>query len=72
MQMYLREFLYWVCAFNFSPTVSKISTKENDVADFISRNYNQSDADKFFMRESLPKQELVNIPESDFTFKADW
>ena len=41
MQSYLREFLYLVCKFNFSPIVSKINTKENDIADFLSRNYCQ-------------------------------
>ena len=72
MQMYLREFLYWVCLFNFYPTVSKISTRENDIADFLSRNFNQIDAEKFFKRENLPKQEIVEISDSDFIFKADW
>ena len=36
MQAYLREFLYWVCKFNFYPMISKINTKENDIADFLS------------------------------------
>ena len=27
MQAYLREFLYWICKFNFKPVVSKIGTK---------------------------------------------
>ena len=44
MQRYLREFLYWVCHFNFRPVVSKIGTKENDVADFLSRNFCPKDA----------------------------
>ena len=72
MQIYLREFLYWVCIFNFHPVVSKIGTKENDVADFLSLNYSKDDADCFFTRENLPPQEKLSISESDFTLKADW
>ena len=72
MQMYLREFLFWVCFFNFVPVVSKISTKENDIADFLSRNFNESDANIFFEKENLPSQKLINISDSDFCFKADW
>ena len=72
MQMYLREFLYWVCHFNFSPTISKIGTKENDVADFLSRNFDKKAAASFFQRENLPSQIHVHIPESEFTFKANW
>ena len=43
MQSYLREFLFLVCRLNFSPVVSKISTKDNDIADFLSRNYTPND-----------------------------
>ena len=38
MQAYLREFFYWVCKYNFHPILSKISSGENDIADFLSRN----------------------------------
>ena len=72
MQMYLREFLFWVCFYNFMPTVSKISTKDNDIADFLSRNYIENDAKLFFERENLPIQQLLNVSDSDFSFKADW
>ena len=72
MQIYLREFLYWVCMFNFHPSIMKIGTKENDIADFISRNYCDKDAEKFFFKENLPRQSKVHIYESDFQFKADW
>ena len=72
MQMYLREFLYWVCYFNFEPVVSKIGTKENDAADFLSRNFGEKDAALFFERENLPPQTIVHISDSDFVFKAAW
>ena len=72
MQKYLREFLFWVCFFNFHPIVSKISTKENDIADFLSRNFCKTDADLFFERENFPTQTKLEIYDSDFVFKANW
>ena len=53
------------------PTVSKISTKDNDIAD-LSRTYIENDAKLFFERENLPIQQLLNVSDSDFSFKADW
>ena len=39
MQKLVREFLYWVCKFNFCPVLNKISSAENNIADYISRNH---------------------------------
>ena len=72
MQIYLREFLFWVCRFNFHPIVSKIGTKENDIADFLSRNYSDADAKIFFSRQNLPPQTKLTMSESDFILQADW
>ena len=72
MQKYLREFLYWVCKYNFHPIVSKINTKENDIADFLSRNYCDNDATLFFARENLPPQYKLSHSESDFKMVANW
>merc|ERR1711954_240925 len=72
MQKYLREFLHWVCIFNFHPIVSKIGTKENDIADFLSRNHSESDASVFFSKENLPPQTKLSNSESDFLLEADW
>ena len=72
MQRYLREFLYWVCKFNFHPVVSKIGTKENDVADFLSRNFSQADADLFFVKTGLSPIIAISVCDEDFELKADW
>ena len=72
MQKYLREFLFWVCKFNFHPTVSKIGTKENDIADFLSRNFCRSDATKFFEKEGISPMVQIEISEEEFELKADW
>ena len=72
MQRYLREFLYWVCLYNFQPIVSKIGTKENHIADFISRNYNPIDASKFLSEQGYPCMKQVHIDDSAFLMVADW
>ena len=56
IQQLLREFLYWVCCFNFIPLVEKIGTKDNFIADFISRNTSKLDIDEYFSSLNLPKQ----------------
>ena len=72
MQKYLREFLFWVCKYNFHPVVSKIGTKENDVADFLSRNFCPADADTFFSKEGISPMRKVCISDDDFDLAADW
>ena len=72
MQKMLREFLYWICRYNFTPVLEKIGTKDNDVADFLSRNTNPSDIDAFFTSKGMSKQTKVEIPIEWFEFKADW
>ena len=52
--------------------ISKVATKENDVADFLSRNHVEGDADSFFARENLPPQTKLYLTDSDFTLRADW
>ena len=72
MQAYLWEFSFWVCHFNFNPVASKIGTKDNDIAEFLSRNFDDSDARAFFERESLSIPEKVALNDTDFNFVADW
>ena len=72
MQIYLREFLFWVCKFNFKPIVSKIATKKNDIADFLSRNFDENDAKNFFLDQNLPPQQKIAIHDVDFELQADW
>ena len=72
MQQLLREFLYWVCKYNFFPIVHKIGTKENCHADYISRVYDQANTDKYFESCGYKNQSKVKIPLSWFSFKAEW
>ena len=72
LQQLLREFLFWVCRFNFFPVLEKIGTKTNHIADFISRNHNPLDIDKYFKSCNYPCQKQVDIPLDWFNLQADW
>ena len=72
MQRFLREFLYHACKLNFIPVVSKIGTKENDIADFISRNYNSDDARIFFAKQNIPPLRKLEISDELFDLQAEW
>ena len=52
--------------------MSKIGTKENLVADFLSRNFCSDDATSFFARNDLGVFSNVIIPDEFFELKADW
>ena len=56
----------------FIPVVSKICTKENDIADFISQNDCREDAELFFAKENIPSLELLELKNEMFDFEADW
>ena len=72
LQMLLREFLYWVCSFNFQPVLQKISSSDNHFADFLSRNHDVKDIDDYFNKNGYPSQEKVLVPLNWFNFVADW
>ena len=72
MQKLLREFLFWVCRFNFFPILHKISTKDNHIADFISRNHNVDDINKYFSSNGFPSQSKAEIPLDWYSFVAEW
>ena len=72
MQQLLREFLFWVCRYNFCPILEKIGTKENHIADFISRNHNTADIDNYFEKCGFPAQKKVDVPAEWYSFQAEW
>ena len=72
MQELLREFLYIVCVKRFTPVLRKISSKDNAVADFISRCHNSSTTSDFFKRNNLPARKLVTIPDHFFNLNSNW
>ena len=72
MQDLLREFLYIVCTKKFTPVFRKIGTKENFVADFISRCHDQSATSEFFSKNNLQDRKLVDVPDSFFDLNSNW
>ena len=72
MQELLREFLFIVCTRGFTPVFRRIGTKENAVADYISRVHNPADTVKYFERNKLPLRKLVECPDNLFTLRSNW
>ena len=72
LQQLLREFLFWTCKYNFFPIVEKIGTKENCIADFLSRVHVQSENDIYFESLDYPRQKRLSVPSGLLSFKAEW
>ena len=68
----LHEFLYIVCTRQFTPIFRKIGTKENAVADFISRCHDDSEIAAYFVRKNLPMRNPVPAPDHFFTLRSNW
>ena len=68
----LREFLYIVCSKKFTPVFRKIGTKENYVADFISRCHDPGSTAEFFRSNKLPERKLVKVPDNFFKCNSNW
>ena len=72
MQDLLREFLFIVCTRKFTPIFRKIGTKQNFVADFISRCHDKISTADFFVKNNLPARKLVHIPDNLFNLRSNW
>ena len=72
MQQLLREFLYWICRFNFYPIVEKIGSKDNHVADYLSRIYDHDMINNYLTSYGFTNSSRLEIPKESFDFIADW
>ena len=68
----LREFLYIVVTMKFFPVVRKIGTKENFLADHISRRHDAQAANKVFNDVGLQNMELISVPDLSFKLTEPW
>ena len=68
----LQEFLYVVCTREFTPIFRKIGTKENAVADYISRCHDHTEIASYFLANSLPMRTPVLAPNTFFTLRSNW
>ena len=72
LQCYLREFLFHVTTMKFEPVMVKVSTSDNHMADFVSRNYNVEDIKEQFTRFGATSMKEVSISDEMLNFTADW
>ena len=72
LQELLREYLYVVCTRGFTPKFRKIGTKENHIADFISRRHDPEATKTFFSENEHPPMTLVTVPDSMFILNSKW
>ena len=64
--------MHYVTTYKFELVMVRISTEDNSIADFISRNYNREDIELMFMKKGLSEMKRVEITDEMFNFKADW
>ena len=72
MAKFLREFLLLVVKYKFVPVVKKIGTKENWLADYVSRVFDLDSHSKFFAAKGLGRMNHIPVPDHQFTFSAAW
>ena len=68
----LREYKFYVCKFRFYPTIRKISTSDNAIADHISRRHDDNAAQVVFTNHGLGHMKLVEAPDRYFDLTATW
>ena len=72
MAKFLREFLLLVVTYKFFPIVSKIGTKDNWCADFISRIFDLAEHKKFFDQHLMSPMTPLSVSDDLFAFSAAW
>ena len=68
----LREFFFIAVTHNFIPVVRKIGTKENHLADHISRRFDSVSATKIFHEAGLYDMKRVVVPDKFFQLNDSW
>ena len=68
----LQEYLYIVCTRGFIPAFKEVGTADNDLADFLSRNHDQSATKAYFRSKNLPMRTFIPAPDHLFTLRSNW
>ena len=68
----LREFLYLVVTMKFFPVVRKIDTKRNEIADQLSRRFDEAACAQVFERFNLHGMTRVEPKTTHFNLSSDW
>ena len=72
LQACVRELLYWQCRMKLSLVVMKIGTKENFVADFLSRCTDSKKIENFFIENDIPIKKRITLSDTLFSFSGKW
>ena len=72
MMSMLREFMFLVCMKGFTPAFRKVGTKQNFVADHISRCHDPVLTEKFFLQNRIQPKKKVTIPDNFFSLQCNW
>ena len=72
LQKCLLEMLFLACKFHFQPVFLRISTTDNDIADFISRVHDPVAITAKFNSSGLDKMKQITVLDDMFDFVADW
>ena len=72
LQRCVREFLFLACKFHFQPIFLRISTGDNDIADFISRVHDPEAIAAKFKARGLTDMKQILAADEVFDFVADW
>ena len=68
----LREFLYLVVTKKFFPVIRKIGTTENEIADHISRRFDEDAASDVFAKFGLKDMRRITPKTTFFNLSANW
>ena len=72
MAKFLREYLLLVVTYKFHPVVKKITTTDNWIADFLSREFSPEEHVAFFDKHRMSPMKLISVPDSEFRLSASW
>ena len=68
----LREFFFVAVTYKFIPVVRKISTRDNFLADHISRRFDHAVASRIFSESGLADMQRVTVPDKSFLLTDSW
>ena len=72
MMALLWEFTYIFCTKGFTPVFRKVGTKNNFLADYISRCHDPDLTKKYFLEKGVPLKKKVNVPDTLFNLHCNW
>ena len=72
MAKFSREFLYLIVTYKFVPVIKKIGTKENWLADYVSRIFDKESHKLFFEAKRLGIMKHIPSGDHQFSFSASW